>query len=417
MLTSNRREFIGAVSAAIGAALLSPFELLAEPLAQQYVPVFHNPDPEYYVEGPGLVRLDDGALVTVVPVVPRNEWSAERRAEHSVTHILRSKDGGKTWQKLSDLPYYSAVPWTHKGALYLFTNKGGTKVRNDDLFLLRSQDGGKTWSDPVTLFKGHFWNCHTGMAIRDNHLYWAVDDLSLGSKRGPRALSGDLSMDVMNPAAWRLSEPVPFPGVPEALTKPDLKLSSQYLEPNVLNVHGKLRVLMTVKPKRQSTASLCAVLDLNDKQDKLDLKFRQFHPMAGGQLKFCVIWDEVSQMFWATANLVVDSQGVFDWWAEGEKRGNFSYASGMGGNDRRFLMLFYGVDGLNWMPAGCVAQAGKISQSFMYARPVIDGNDLAIIARSSVNAPNQHDADYATFHRVRDFRKLALKLTPEPEGK
>jgi hypothetical protein len=62
-----------------------------------------------------------------------------------------------------------------------------------------------------------------------------------------------------------------------------------------------------------------------------------------------------------------------------------------------------------------VAQAGKISQSFMYARPVIDGVDLAIIARSSINAPNQHDSDHATFHRVKNFRSLALKLTPEPE--
>lgn len=60
-------------------------------------------------------------------------------------------------------------------------------------------------------------------------------------------------------------------------------------------------------------------------------------------------------------------------------------------------------------------QAAKISQSFMYARPVVDGDDLAIIARSSIHAPNQHDADTATFHRVRDFRKLALKLVPEKE--
>ena len=119
---------------------------------------------------------------------------------------------------------------------------------------------------------------------------------------------------------------------------------------------------MTVKPKRQSTAGLCAVLDVNDVGGKLDLKFNQYHPMPGGQLKFCVIWDEVSKMFWATANLVVDGQGAFDWWAEGEKLGNIRYASGVGGNDRRFLMLLYGLDGLNWFQAGCVAQAGKISQ-------------------------------------------------------
>ena len=387
-------------------------------LAQDYTVVFHNPDSERYVEGPGLARLDDGTLVAVVPVVPRNEWSAERRATQSRAHLLRSSDGGKTWQPAAELPYYSAVPWVHRGALYLFANKGGTKSRNDDLLLLRSADGGQTWSEPVTLFSGHFWNCHTGMAVRDGHLYWAVDDISNYSKRGPRAVVGDLSADLMNPSAWRMSEPVPFPGVPDAVTNPKFAaLPSQYLEPNVINVRGQLRVLATVKPKRQSTAGLCAVLDLNDDGQKLDLKFTQFHPMPGGQLKFCVLWDEFSQMFWATANLVVDSQGAFDWWAEGEKRGNVAFASGVGGNDRRFLMLLYGLDGLNWFQAGCIAQAGKISQSFMYARPVIDGDDLAIIARSSVNAPNQHDADYATFHRVRDFRRLALKLTPEPEDR
>ncbi len=35
-----------------------------EPLAQDHVVVWHNTDPEYYVEGPGLVRMDDGALLS-----------------------------------------------------------------------------------------------------------------------------------------------------------------------------------------------------------------------------------------------------------------------------------------------------------------------------------------------------------------
>jgi hypothetical protein len=220
----------------------------------------------------------------------------------------------------------------------------------------------------------------------------------------------------MDPNAWRMSAPVPFPGVPEALGSPRFtKGGGQYLEPNVIDAYGKLRVLMTVKPWGQTTPGLCAVLDLKDDNQNLDLTFTQYHPMPGGQLKFCVIWDDVSRMFWATANLVVDGQGAFDWWQKGGKRGNYTFAAA-GGNDRRFLMLQYSLDGLNWFQAGCVAQAGKISQSFMYARPVVDGDDLAIIARSSVNAPNQHDADYATFHRVCNFRQLALNLTPDAEG-
>ena len=59
-----------------------------------------------------------------------------------------------------------------------------------------------------------------------------------------------------------MSDPVPFPGVPDALTNPKLAgLTSQYLEPNVLNVRGRLRVLATVKPKRQSTAGRVACND------------------------------------------------------------------------------------------------------------------------------------------------------------
>jgi hypothetical protein len=389
-----------------------------EPLAQDYTVVFHNPDPEYYVEGCGLEKLPDGSLLAVVPVVPRAEWSDERRVAHSVIHLLRSVDEGKTWQPLSDLPYYSAAPWLHDGHLYLFANQPGAKSRNDDLLLLRSDDGGKTWSEPVTLFKGHYWNCHTGMAIRNNHLYWAVDDLSLGKDRGPRVVVGDLSADLMNPGSWRLSNPVAFPGIPEQLTNPKFaELPSQYLEPNVINSNGRIRVLAAVKAHRQTTAGLCAVLDLDDTPATPKLTFTQYSPMPGGQLKFCVIRDEPSRMFWATANLSVSSQGEIDLWQMGENRDLLKADQRIGGNDRRLLMLMYSLDGLNWFQAGCVAQAAKIKQSFNYARPIVEGEDLAIIARSNVAGPNAHDADTATFHRVKNFRSLALNLLPTPQEK
>lgn len=389
----------------------------ATPLAQDYSIIFHNPDPEQYVEGCGLVRLDDGVLVAAVPVVPRSQWSRERRVQRSVIHLLRSEDGGRKWQPASELPYYSAVPWTHQGRLYLFANKPGTDFRNDDLLLLRSEDGGRTWSAPVTLFKGHFWNCHTGMVQRDNRLYWAMGDLSFGmQKRGPRAIAGDLSRDPLQPDAWRISNPVPFPGFPEAMRNSRFAdRSSNYLECNVVEVNGRLRILNTVKPHGQTTTNLGGVFDLKDDGRELALSFTQFHPIPGGHLKFCVIRDDASGLFWATSNFAVDGQGVFNWWKEGAKSGGYQGSSGTGGNDRRFLMLLYSLDALNWFQAGCVAQAAKISQSFMYGKLAVDGDDLIVISRSSINAPNQHDADHATFHRVRNFRRLALNLVPEPE--
>lgn len=393
-------------------------------LAQDYTVIWHNPDPERYVEGSGLVRLNNGHLVAVVPVVPRTEWSRERRAMESRAHIVRSTDGGATWQPIAELPYYSAVPWKYRDALYLFANKGGTEHRNDDLVLLRSTDGGATWSEPVTLFQGHFWNCTTGMVFKNDKIYWAVDDLALdpaldpavtvkaGANRGPRVVVGDLSGDPMNPQAWRLSNPVPFPGVPAELRAARFDANpSLYLEPNVIEVDGHIRVLAAFKPHQQTTAGMNAVFDLLDEDGRLELKFAQYHPMPGGQLKFGVIRDEPSQLYWATANLVVDGQNRFPWWKEGAAQGN-QKGEPRGGNDRRLLMLLYSLDGLNWFQAGCVALAPSIGQSFMYGFPVVDGADLLIISRTSIRAPNSHDADYATFHRVRNFRQLALPLAP-----
>ncbi|WP_157211190.1 sialidase family protein [Verrucomicrobium spinosum] len=84
-----------------GLSFLTPWLPLAaaQPLAQDYMLVFRNPNPEFYVEGPGLTRLEDGTLVAIVPGVPRVQWSEERRATQSVVHILRSQDGGKSWQE------------------------------------------------------------------------------------------------------------------------------------------------------------------------------------------------------------------------------------------------------------------------------------------------------------------------------
>lgn len=419
-LVSARHPLLGAlllcVSAALHASEVNTRLTRPHLLAPEFTVVHHNPDPEYYVEGPGLARLDDGTLLAVVPVVPRAEWSRERRVEKSVAHILRSDDRGATWKKLSELPYYSAVPWTHDGKLYLFGFTPGPKFRNDDLHLLRSDDGGATWSAPVTLFKGHYWNCHTGMVVRDGHLYWAFDDLGKGNdNRGPAAIACDLSRDPMDPASWRISNSVYFTPESAELSNPAFaSQTTQYIEPNVIDANGRLRVLMAFKPKRQTTSNMTAVFDLADKDGKLDLKFTQYSPMPGAQLKFTVLWDEKSRMFWSTYNLVVDSQSRFDWWQKAKAAGKIR--STYGGNDRRLLMLQYSLDGLNWFQAGCIAQAEKLSQSFMYARPVIDGDDLAILCRSSIDAPDQHDADYATFHRVKNFRDLALDLFPAPEN-
>mgnify|MGYP001627519532 CR=1 FL=1 len=385
----------------------------ASPLAQEYTVAFHNQDSEYYIAGVGFERLEDGTLVGVVPVIPRPAWVQERRATHSRTNIVTSRDGGKTWQLQSTLPYFSAVPWIHEGKLHLFAHKGGSETPARDVLLLRSADAGRTWTREMLLYPGQFWNTHTAVIVRGNRIYYAMDDFAAGPNRGLRVLAGDLSMNLLDRGAWRLSEPLVFPGLPESLVPPGRSGGTRlFSEANVIEINGRLRLLASVNAEAQATTGLSAVIDVADERGELTLSFSQFHPAPGAQVKRAIIRDERSKLFWATANLAVDGQEMFGWWEKVRAAGAFV---GSGGNDRRFLMLLYSVDGLNWFQAGCIAQAAKLSQSFMYARPVIDGDDLAILVRSSVNAPNQHDADYATFHRVKNFRKLALDLYPSPE--
>ncbi len=389
----------------------------ARPLAQEFTVVYQRRNPRTYVEGCGLIVLPGGAILAVVPVVPRGGIPKKGPTE---INYVRSDDGGKTWTTISQLPFYSAVPFLHGGRLYTFLFSMGTQFRNDDVYLAASDDLGQTWTEPARIFTGHFWTCQTSMVVRDQRLYWSIDDLRQpdhSRHRSPRAIVGDLSADLMDAASWRMSNFVPFPGMPDELLRDDHDIKGRnlwnmpdhWLEADVVEVGGRLRLLATVKSQWQTLSNICGICDLEDDGAELRMTFRQFHPMTGGQLKFAITWDEPSRLFWATANFVVDGQESHDWWDEARRSRRFN---GMGGNDRRFLMLLYSVDALNWFQAGCVAQAEMLRQSFMYGTPVVDGDDLLVISRTSINASDQHDADHATFHRVRDFRSLALNLFP-----
>jgi len=83
---------------------------------------------------------------------------------------------------------------------------------------------------------------------------------------------------------------------------------------------------------------------------------------------------------------------------------------------RRILLLCYSIDGLNWLPAGCVAMSRNSLESFHYSSQLVDGDDLLVLARSSVGGRlpyNNHDSNMITLHRVKNFRTHALDLRPD----
>lgn len=428
----SRRSVLGSVAAAVATAHCSRQPFALEPrgdagssrpktLAPDFAVVTRVPtDGVYaYVHDPGMVRLADGRIVCAVPI-----WSKPSATSPEpwavVTRVLVSDDGGATFATTQELPYSDATPFVHEGALYMFVQPQQWQGWS----LVRSADRGATFSPPVDLFPAGvpgcggarlLWNCQSPLVVEGGRIVWALQACAADwTTASVVLLTADPSRDLMDPSAWHLSAPLARPTTPAALDPglPRFGWSvDAWLEPNVVSVRGRMRVLSRTILDGYAVANVAILSDVVGGADgaSLGLGPARFVAMPGGQNKFFILRDEPSRLFWLVSNLAADPEGmVFDW---ERVRAAGHFANGPG-NDRRFLMLWYSVDALSWFPAGCVAQAARLEQSFMYPCAVVDGDDLLVLSRSSLLGRTQHDADAATLHRVPRFRSLAMDLYP-----
>ena len=379
------------------------------PLAQDFVTAAQVPDPQrYFFHDPDLTRLDDGTLIIAAP-----QWGRrDHRNLGRQLRLLRSDDGGASWEDLPTLPYEEGMVFVLDGQLYLFAQKEFHR----DILIATSPDRGHTWSDPVRVIEGPIWNISTAMLQRRDYTYWAMDwdlpDLTHGGKVMVRI---DRRRSLLDPAAWELSNIVEPPPLPDSLTRqlfpPENPLNFRWpnnfvwLEPNTVEVGGQIRVFTRCVIDQYATANLAAALDYDP--DTNQLRFTQFAGWPGAQCKFFIISDPQSRTYWMLSNLVTNSQDLLGWGGRMEQSGYH----GAAGNERRWLFLHYSIDCLNWFPAGCVARwPDHANRSFMYPSAVTDGDDLVILSRTSRDSGDQHDADLCTIHRVPNFRALALDL-------
>ncbi|MDD9948104.1 MAG: hypothetical protein OXU48_01065, partial [candidate division Zixibacteria bacterium] len=217
---------------------------------------------------------------------------------------------------------------------------------------------------------------------------------------------------LLDPAAWRMSNHVRFPGIPDVLSQrrypesgEDKVPADSFLEGNIVRVDGEIRMIMRTIVDGHTTSSLASIGRVEDDGETLDYRFVQFHPMPGAQCKFQIVHDEKDGLYWTTVTLSTNP------WQDREPLRRIGF-SGPPGNERRILMLMYSVDALNWFQAGCVAMSRSMMESFSYASQVISGDDLLVVARTARGGRNQHDTNLITLHRVKDFHDLALDLRP-----
>ena len=215
------------------------------------------------------------------------------------------------------------------------------------------------------------------MGTRPDALYWAMSNDSAEEKyHGKVMVRLDRSMSPLEPQAWSMSNVVPRPEIPTELTRNlanelnkvmrPLLVSNEsrrgvyWLEPNTVEVAGRVRVFTRCFIDRYSTANIAAVLDYDIEANHLS--FTQFSSWPGAQCKFFVMNDQPHRMYWMLSNLVTNSQDLLGW---GRRMRETGYPTGPG-NERRWLFLRYSIDCLNWFPAGCVARwPDSVHRSFM----------------------------------------------------
>lgn len=366
--------------------------------------VAESPDPgRVFVYEPAVVKLPSGSLLVTFE---HTLIDANAKVPHRF-RLAVSEDAGRSWRQLPPLDLHSAQPFVHEGKLYLL---GNVAVRRN-VVILRSGDEGRSWTGPVTLFEGSYWNAPTGVLIREGRLYRSFNlhenadgTPNLRNYQGCVVIAGDLSRNLLDPAAWRISNRLDYPGTPSLLTRVPAggRRADHWLESNLVEVKGEIRGFHRLRIPggaghgltHQSTAGLAAVTELRDDWQSLQHTFGQFFPIPGAQNKFHMIRDEPSGLYWMAGNIPIDSLG-----------------RPPGGDDRRILILMYSVDAHNWFQAGCVAMSKKPREAYNYASLLPDGDDLLLAVRTALGGRHpQAKSTHITFHRVRNFRSLALDL-------
>jgi len=125
-----------------------------------------------------------------------------------------------------------------------------------------------------------------------------------------------------------------------------------------------------------------------------------FVPCPGGHMKFHIIRDDATGLFWLLSSQATDSMCRIDRLSEDR----FALPD----NERRRLQLHFSTNCVDWCFAGLVAVGPVERASRHYASMVIVGEDLHILSRSGdERARSAHDGNLITFHTIRDFRRLA----------
>ena len=325
---------------------------------------------------------------------------ASTENEKAMTAVFHSSDKGRSWNKIAEIngQFWSNL-FVHRNDLYIM----GTWKHHGNLILRRSLDGGKSWSEPTDSIHGllRIGEYHTApmpMVIYKCRLCRAIENASStttawGKRYSAMVISAPVDADLLVASNWT--------------TTNFLTYDSNYLNGNfggwiegnaVVTPEGKLIDFLRVETK-ETGRDMAAIVNISE-----DLKSASFDSLtgfldfAGGARKFSIRYDDISKRYWAITNQITSEFALLP-----------------AGKVRNTLVLQSSLDLRNWtIHKVLLYHPDVLKHGFQYVDWQFDGKNIIFLCRTAFDdafggADNYHNANYLTFHRIKDFRKFSSK--------
>ncbi len=407
------------------------------PLANDYVVVAESPSPEsIYCYTPGIIRLDSGRLIVTMDFGGKGLKKGEPRGR-----VFTSDDHGKTWTQRTTFPFCHARPFVAGKSIYVLGQAG-------DLSIIRSDDSGQTWSKSIDLTEKQKWHqsaCNVCYAngciylvmerrVTNRINSWPVGELA------PVLMRARLDADLTTQESWTFASELSFHDIipnieedpaidffgvpffpstyPGGFTDVPHRNSAPigWLETNVVQIKDPnhywydpkgrtFHLWMRAHTGGTGYAAVAKVVENADgsmitKLEKVPSgKTALFLPCPGGQMRFHVLYDEITRLYWLLSSQATDSMTR----AELLPPNRYNLPN----NERHRLQLHFSKNMVDWCFAGLVAVGNSAGEGRHYASMAIDGENLCVVSRSGDSrAKSSHDGNLITFHTVRGFREL-----------
>lgn len=349
-----------------------------------------------YIGSPSIAVWTNGDYIA------SHDFFGPKSQEHecATVAVFRSQDRGATWSEISRIKcLFWANLFTHRGALYIM----GTEKHHGRILLRRSVDGGQTWTDPrdtttgLLTPEGQFHTAPMPMVEHNGRLWRAFEDAMGGTEWGKRYRARMLSVpadaDLLNAENWVFSNPVARD--PSWLNG----TFNAWLEGNaVLTRSGEIWNMLRVDLPAASIEKAAIVKISPDGKTATFDPETGFVDFPGGAKKFTIRYDAKTDLYWSIATIVHERH----------------FLDGRPAGIRNTLALTASPDLKKWS-VRCLLlyHPDRVKHGFQYVDWLFEGDDIITACRTAYDdeqtgARNNHDANFLTFHRLRNFRELTM---------